>query len=401
MIFMSNAPENRISRTVTVFHGRVLPEPEMSLVGYAALADAFELRVPLPEQLAAVSKQHRRYAMEGWEVYTPRHAPDDTIAGHIAFALRYEGVDLALLHALFSKIGGDEIEAWVRREPVGQYSRRAWFFYEWLTDHKLQLPDATTGNFVDALDSKKYYVGTPIASKRHRVRDNLPGVPDFCPLVRRTAKIEAYIAHDWRREAKEKTGKVHADVLARAAAFMLLQDSKASFAIEGESPSQNRAERWGQAIGEAGLHPLTIQELLRLQSIVIADNRFVKMGLRKEGGFIGTHDRHSGLPMPGHISARWQDLERILTGMIAADVRLRKVQVDPVVAAAMIAFGFVFIHPFMDGNGRVHRYLIHHVLAERDFAPKGIVFPVSAVILERIDEYRQVLEAYSSPRLRY
>jgi len=67
----------------------------------------------------------------------------------------------------------------------------------------------------------------------------------------------------------------------------------------------------------------------------------------------------------------------------------------------MIAFGFVFIHPFTDGNGRIHRYLIHHVLAERGFAPKGIVFPVSAVILERIDEYRQVLEAYSRPRLEH
>lgn len=373
----------------------------MSLVGYAALADSYELKAPLPEQLAAVSKHHRRYDKDGWAVYTPRHAPEDTIAGHVAFALRYEGADLALLHALFSKVGGDEIEAWVRREPVGKYSRRAWFFYEWLTGRELQLPDATTGNFVDALEPKKYYVGPAIVSKRHRVRDNLPGVRDFCPLVRRTEKIEAYIAHDWRTKAHEKSGKVPANVLARAAAFMLLQDSKASFAIEGECPSTKRAERWGQAIGEAGLHPLTIQELLRLQSLVIADTRFVKLGLRKEGGFVGTHDRNSGFPMPSHISARWQDLERILTGMIAADVRLRKAPVDPVVAAAMIAFGFVFIHPFVDGNGRVHRYLIHHVLAEHDFAPKGIVFPVSAVILERIDEYRRVLEAYSSPRLQH
>ncbi|HIP51694.1 MAG TPA: hypothetical protein EYG94_06355 [Campylobacterales bacterium] len=31
----------------------------------------------------------------------------------------------------------------------------------------------------------------------------------------------------------------------------------------------------------------------------------------------------------------------------------------------MIAFSFVYIHPLEDGNGRIHRYLIHHVLAER------------------------------------
>ena len=57
---------------------------------------------------------------------------------------------------------------------------------------------------------------------------------------------------------------------------------------------------------------------------------------------------------------------------------------------------FVYIHPFEDGNGRIHRYLIHHVLAERGFNPPGIVFPVSATILDRIDAYRAVLESYSA-----
>jgi Fic family protein len=58
---------------------------------------------------------------------------------------------------------------------------------------------------------------------------------------------------------------------------------------------------------------------------------------------------------------------------------------DPVVAAAMLAFGFVYVHPFEDGNGRIHRYLI---LAKRGFNPPGMVFPVSATILDRIDDYK-------------
>jgi hypothetical protein len=66
-----------------------------------------------------------------------------------------------------------------------------------------------------------------------------------------------------------------------------------------------------------------------------------------------------------------------------------------VLAAAALAFGFVYIHPFDDGNGRLHRYLIHHVLAERGFNPPGVVFPVSAAILDRIDDYRRTLESYS------
>ncbi len=65
----------------------------------------------------------------------------------------------------------------------------------------------------------------------------------------------------------------------------------------------------------------------------------------------------------------------------------------------IIAFGFVFIHPFEDGNGRIHRYLFHHVLAEKEFLPRGLIFPVSVVILERIEEYRKTLEHFSKPRL--
>jgi Fic family protein len=63
--------------------------------------------------------------------------------------------------------------------------------------------------------------------------------------------------------------------------------------------------------------------------------------------------------------------------------------------AAALAFGFVFTHPFEDGNGRIHRYLIHHVLGRRGFNPPGLVFPVSSAILNDIDRYRRVLEAYS------
>ena len=37
------------------------------------------------------------------------------------------------------------------------------------------------------------------------------------------------------------------------------------------------------------------------------------------------------------------------------------------VAAAAVAFGFVYIHPFEDGNGRLHRWRIHHVLARAGF----------------------------------
>ncbi|MFH0893666.1 MAG: cell filamentation protein Fic, partial [Bacteroidota bacterium] len=48
---------------------------------------------------------------------------------------------------------------------------------------------------------------------------------------------------------------------------------------------------------------------------------------------------------------------------------------------------------------RIHRYLLHHVLAKMNFSKKGMVFPISAAILNRITEYRKALEEYSQPRL--
>ena len=102
------------------------------------------------------------------------------------------------------------------------------------------------------------------------------------------------------------------------------------------------------------------------------------------------------MPLPDHISAGHEDLSSLIGGMVAFD-RGPAGLIDPIVAAAVLAFGFVYVHPFEDGNGRLHRYLIHHVLAQRRFNPAGVVFPVSAAILERIDEYRLVLKGLFAP----
>ena len=90
-----------------------------------------------------------------------------------------------------------------------------------------------------------------------------------------------------------------------------------------------------------------------------------------------------------------------MAGMLDANDRMRDDGLDPVLQAAATAFGFVYIHPFEDGNGRLHRCLIHHILTERRFTPTGMVFPVSSVMLARIDDYRTALQAHSGVLLPY
>lgn len=391
---------NDFSHVVSIFQGRHLPEDDMTLAGYAALIKTYDIKVPAPEILSAISHKFARYQKDDWIVLTPRHKPEDSLIGHLTYALKYEGINLSILKALFDIIKPDEMQKLIKLQPTGAYARRLWFLYEWLQNIELDLPDAKTGNLVDVLDTTLQYPGSSRISKRHRVRNNLPGVPNFCPIIRKTQKLEEFINMNLSVQARNVISNVHPDILIRAAAFLLLKDSKASFAIERETPPQNRAERWGNAIGQAGSQELSDDEFLRLQDMIISDFRFTHYGYRNEGGFIGEHERSTGMPIPDHISACPQDLHSLMSGLIAANNLLKESNIDAVVAAAMIAFGFVFIHPFEDGNGRIHRYLIHHVLAEKKFTPTNIIFPVSSVILERIHEYREILESYSKPLLK-
>lgn len=390
---MLQGQKKPFSGPVSVFHDRRLPERAIP-VGYATLIDAFELAVPVPINLSAIGARHKVYQAGGWKLYTPRHQPDASLTGHLTFALRYEGLDLAVLKALFRATGPEPLIEIVRAAPTGAYARRLWFLYEWLLDARLALDDAVQGTYASVVDPDLQWATDGTTSPRHRVKNNLPGTPAFCPMIFRTPRLDAFIARDLGEEARRLIAEVPADLLARTAAFLLLKDSRSSFQIEGEHPPQERIQRWGQIIGEAGRHPIDRAELERLQRIVIGDARFVHLGLRADGGFVGEHDRLSGAPIPDHVSARHDDLSALIDGLTAFDRGAGR-RLDPVLAAATLAFGFVYIHPFEDGNGRLHRYLIHHVLAERGFNPPGLVFPVSAVILDRIDEYRHVLETYS------
>ncbi|MDZ7765905.1 MAG: Fic family protein [Melioribacteraceae bacterium] len=388
-----------ISRRIIVFHERIAPE-EGTLVGYGAIIDSYNSKVPIPETLTIISDKKKQYKSENWQVLTSRHLPEDTLYKQLVFALKYEGVNLLILKKLFEALKKTEAKDLFQIEPLSKYSRKLWFLYEWLLSSRLEIDDLKKGNYVLLVDEQKQYaISEGEKSNRHRIINNLPGTRDFCPMITKTDKLENFISSDLISEKNNYLTGIKKDILLRASAFLLLKDSKASFNIEGETPLNNRALRWGRAIGQAGKRNLTQDELLRLQQIVIESDRFVNMGFRKEGGFVGEHDRVTLQPIPEHISARHENLEILLDGLISTHNLLLKDDLNAVIAAAIISFGFVFIHPFEDGNGRIHRYLIHHILAKKGFTQQGIIFPVSASILNHIESYREVLESFSQPLL--
>jgi len=372
------------------------------LAGWAALVQTFGVQAPVRHP-SAVSGQHvkaSRRQERGWNVFDKRYWPGESFGDQLGFALRHEDIDLLILKRLFEAVPQDTVTAFVRSAPTGAPNRRAWFLYEFLTGRTLDIPDAAEASFTNLLDDRAYFTAAPRLSRRHKVRDNLLGTPAFCPVIRRTPALIEFGARAIGTKANEVIGRTGANAVARAASFLLLADSRASFEIEGEKPPRGRLERWGRAVLQAGKNPLTLDEIVRLHTVLIEDTRFTLAGLRPDGVFLGERD-HEGDPLPEFIGACPQDLQPLMQGMIAANQRMRDGELDSVLQAAATAFGFVYIHPFQDGNGRLHRCLIHHVLAERKFTPPGMVFPVSPVMLNRIDIYHDTLRAHSGPLMNF
>ena len=385
------------NRTPSSFQGESVPDG-VQLVGWAALVQALGLQVPV-RQPGCVSEKHiggSRREEGSWRVFDKRYQPGNQFTDHLAFALRHENIDLLILKRAFNAVSKTVLEEYIRSAPTGTQTRRAWFFYETLTGQTLDVADAPNVTAVDALDTKTYFTGKSRLSKRHRVRDNLLGTSDYCPIIRKTAQLKEFTTLGLAERAAETVGRTGRHLVTRAASFLLLADSRASFEIEGERVPRSRLERWGRAVLQAGKNKLTLEEIIRLHSVLIEDTRFIFSGLRPDGVFLGERD-HVGDPLPESIGARPQDLSDLCGGMLAVNNRMRDDKLDPILQATATAFGFIFMHPFQDGNGRVHRCLIHHVLAERKYTPPGIVFPVSSVMLDRIDEYRTTLQAHSGP----
>ena len=212
------------------FQDRLVPKGAR-LAGWAALAHGLAVQAPV-RTVSAVAQTHIRGSQrteDGWTVFDKRYWPGDRATDHLGFALRHEPLDLLVLKRTLDAIPPEVMAAFVSEAPTGIVTRRAWFFYETLTGRSLPLEDAPTVTAVPALDPAHYITGKPVLSKRHRVRDNLLGAGGYCPLIRRTKTLEDFLARGLADKAAETVGRTGGGLISRAASFLLLADSRASF----------------------------------------------------------------------------------------------------------------------------------------------------------------------------
>lgn len=333
------------------------------------------------------------------EVFRSQYWPGDTIGDHLEFALKYDGINLALLARIFEKVGSDALIEYIKTKPTGKYARRIWFFYEFLTENQLPIDDMTTGNYVDALETNDYFtVQNGERSPRHRIVNNLLGPRSFCPVVRKTEKLLELDSAVLQKRCEEIVTAYPPQLLRRALSYLYKKETKSSFEIEQVKSNASRTEKFIASLELAEQEDFCEKSrLIELQNRIV-DPRFADNDYRVTQNYVGQTVGYQK-ELIQYVCPKPEDLPSLMEGLLACHDRMKTGGIPPVIHAAVIAYGFVFLHPFEDGNGRIHRFLIHNILALQQMVPRGLMFPISAVMLKSPEEYDGSLEAFSKPLL--
>jgi hypothetical protein len=372
--------------------------------GYKWLSEAYDVAPVQPFRVRSVIGSARSSAASNGftvETYPAHYQPDATLSAHLTFALKYEGVELDFLNRLFAVTGPEPIAKWALEEPTGGYARRCGFLYEWLTDAILDGVGDAGGNYVDLLDPSQYLTAT-VADKvrRWRINNNLPGTRAFCPMVDFEGQVPADPA-PLRAEIDTMVDQFGLETIERAVNWLTIKESKASFAIESEGKEEDRIRRLAQAMStHCGKieSALTEEGMLMIQRAIMGDKLAgAKLGIRRSPVFVG-HTNSIFEPVIDYLAPPHQMVAEMMEGLRAFEQRTRGQ--SPLLRAAALSFGFVYIHPLSDGNGRLSRFLINDILRRDGFLPAPVILPVSAVISEnamRRAAYDTALEHLSRP----
>lgn len=374
------------------------------LAGYARLIQRHAIRVvPNWHESIVASGGARResVASDGsvLDTYVASYWPGESDFDHLEFALKYDGTNLALLAEVFKVLDAAALTSFIAAAPFGKYRRRLWYLFEWLTGRRLPLSDMTSGNYVDLIPTEECFTASHRRLvSRHRINDNLLGDRSFSPVIRRTSALETFAAINFGDQVAALVADCPSDVLQRALSYLSTKETKSSFAIERKSLTPDRTMRFVALLARASReHWCEKSKLVALQNAIV-DPRFCEADYRTRQNYVGETVTF-GQERVHYVCPRPDDVPSLMGGLMAADSRLREAGIHPVVHAAAIGYGFVFIHPFEDGNGRIHRFLIHNILATRSFTPPGIMVPLSAAMLRDSRGYDASLQAFSRPLL--
>jgi len=130
---------------------------------------------------------------------------------------------------------------------------------------------------------------------------------------------------------------------------------------------------------------LTADTMIKVQRMLIGDD---ESGIRDVQVWIGgtPYSPHGAVYVPPGV----QRVDGCLDDLCAY---ARRDDVPPIVKAAIVHAQFETIHPFVDGNGRTGRTLLHNML-RREGVLGQTTLPVSAGLLHGIEAYLAALNSY-------
>jgi hypothetical protein len=380
----------------------------MKAVGYGRLVEKFSLDVLELQVRSFIHEKSLRRSVENGamrEFYYPvSYDPGDAWQDNLVFALKYEGVQLEVLAALFVVIGPNEVRDFIAAAHLGKYSRQTWFLYEFLMNERLDLPDLDRGNYIPILDEAQVLScldrTQALRVKRQRILNNLPGPREYCPIIRRTKVLDSFDLIAVKERIAKRLGSYPARIVERAARYLYSKETKSSFEIEQENPNERRVNRFIELLRQAGGDdPYSEADLVRLEQAIV-EERYASSGFRKTQNYVG-ESLGPTREWVHYVPPKPADLSSLMEGWTVSCRRLRVSETKILALATIAGFGFVFLHPFEDGNGRLHRFLIHDALVACGFTPRSLIFPVSAVMLRRLKDYDAALEAYSKPLMEH
>src|SRR5690606_38046007 len=185
-----------------------------------------------------------------------------------------------------------------------------------------------------------------VRERRWRVNNNLPGTPAFCPIIRRSPALVQSLQFNPLEALTELDHQFGEDVLMRAAAWLTLKESRASFLIEREADQTDRVKRFAHVMAE---HCGKLDEPLGADGLAVLQNGILgtvalRLGVRRSPVFVGQAAIREDIVH--YIGPHFSVLGDMLAGLQAFEQSTRGR--ESLARAAAIAFGFIYLHPMSD-----------------------------------------------------
>ena len=369
----------------------------MADIGYAYLHKHFSLPVLPPKRPARVSAVNRVTPREEAVLVPASVAPSerDPLA-HLVFALKHEGVNLPILLQSLTHVTPEALRTALRAQPSSAYLRRLGLLWEHAWHQDLTDCPDLFGTTAPLFDPRQTLTARqPQRHPKWRVAFNGLGSLEYCVLVEPTSEITQALASDLLGQATEFWETTDTPLRERALSWAYLHETQSSYAIERERVSADKAESFMHILREAGASRLVDETyLVNLQNAVVTNPLDRAFGYRTEQNWLqGPLRGAAGVtyvpPAPSVLPDLMGSIEDLANTLFQ--------QTDPLVAASLVSFAFVFAHPFMDGNGRLSRFLFHRTLAQSGRLPPEMLLPISVAMKRHERAYLAALENFSRP----